>query len=70
MRMMMYAVVKKSEFAMKYFVVLACALAMLCTANAIPTIAPAGVDCLNGISCAPGQTCMSNATGTGNAVTN
>ena len=40
-------------------------LALLCSANAIPTFISTGVDCLNGISCAPGQTCMSNATGAG-----
>lgn len=52
---------------MKSFAVLVCVLALLCSANAIPTIISTGVDCLNGISCAPGQTCMSNTTGVGMA---
>jgi hypothetical protein len=56
------------ESAMKSFAVLVCVLALLCSANAIPTIISTGVDCLNGISCAPGQTCMSNTTGVGMAV--
>lgn len=43
------------------------AFVLLCSsiAAAIPTIAPAANDCGNGISCAPLQTCMSNATGAG-----
>ena len=38
---------------------------LLNTIHAIPTIVPATNDCGNGISCAPLQTCMSNATGAG-----
>ncbi len=38
---------------------------LVCRVSAIPTIAPAANDCGNGISCAPLQTCMSNATGAG-----
>ncbi len=48
---------------------LVCALALLCGVNAVPTIAPAGIDCGNGIFCASGQTCLSNATGAGQLVT-
>ena len=36
---------------------------LVCSVSAIPL--PAGNDCGNGISCAPDQTCMSNATGAG-----
>ena len=49
-------------------VLLLCGLAFLCVANALPTIAPAGIDCGNGLSCASGQTCMSNTTGAGRVV--
>ena len=38
---------------------------LVCSVSAIPTIAPAPNGCGNGISCAPLQTCMSNATGAG-----
>ena len=39
---------------------------LVCSVSAIPTIAPAPNSCGgNGISCAPLQTCMSNATGAG-----
>ena len=38
---------------------------LVCSVSAIPTIAPAPNSCGNGISCAPDQTCMSNATGAG-----
>ena len=38
---------------------------LLNTIHAIPTIVPNANDCGNGISCAPLQTCMSNATGAG-----
>lgn len=38
---------------------------MCCSVSAIPTILPDANDCGNGISCAPDQTCMSNATGAG-----
>ncbi len=44
------------------------AVALLCGANALPTIISSGadsVDCLNGITCAQSQTCMSNRTGAG-----
>ena len=44
------------------------AVALLCGASALPTIISSGadsVDCLNGISCAQSQTCMSNLTGAG-----
>jgi hypothetical protein len=50
---------------MKTYSVFVFALALLCGANALPTIVSPGIDCLNGISCAAGQTCMSNATGVG-----
>jgi hypothetical protein len=49
-------------------VLLLCGLAFLCVANAFPTIALAGIDCGNGLSCAPEQTCMSNTTGAGKVV--
>jgi hypothetical protein len=49
-------------------VLLLCGLGFLCVANALPTIAPAGIDCGNGLSCAFGQTCMSNTTGAGRVV--
>jgi len=45
--------------------VFALALVFLCSVNALPTIAPAGVDCGNGLSCASGQSCLSNVTGAG-----
>ena len=48
---------------------LVCALALLCGASALPTIAPAGIDCGNGLFCASGQTCFSNMTGAGELVT-
>ncbi len=54
---------------MKTTALLVCALALLCGARALPTIAPAGIDCGNGLSCASGQTCFSNATGAGELVT-
>jgi hypothetical protein len=38
---------------------------LVCSVSAIPTILPNTNDCGNGISCAPLQTCMSNATGAG-----
>ncbi len=47
---------------MKTFAIVACVLALLCAASALPTIAPNAQDCGNGIFCAPSQTCMSNAT--------
>ena len=48
------------------FTLFACALALLlCSASALPTIAPAALDCGNGIFCASGQTCMSNSSFTG-----
>jgi hypothetical protein len=54
---------------MKIPTFLACALVMfVCDTNALPTIAPiapTAQDCGNGISCAPSQTCMSNASATG-----
>jgi hypothetical protein len=48
--------------------VFALVLVFLCSVNALPTIAPAGVDCGNGLSCASGQSCLSNATGAGELV--
>jgi len=50
---------------MKSSTILVFALVFLCGATALPTIAPAGIDCGNGLSCASGQTCLSNATGAG-----
>jgi len=38
---------------------------LVCSVSAAPTIVPAPNSCGNGISCAPDQTCMSNATGAG-----
>ena len=52
---------------MKTISLLAFVLALLCSANAIPSI-PNLLQCGNGISCAPSQTCMSNVTGAGSAV--
>jgi len=49
---------------MKSFIFIACALALLCGSNALPSIV-SSQDCGNGISCASSQTCMSNATGAG-----
>ena len=37
----------------------------LSVANGLPNLAPSNNDCGNGIYCAAGQTCMSNATGAG-----
>jgi hypothetical protein len=53
---------------MKSSTILVFALVFLCGATALPTIAPAGIDCGNGLSCASGQTCLSNATGAGELV--
>jgi len=54
---------------MKLPTFLACTLVMFVfNTDALPTIAPvvpAAQDCGNGISCAPSQTCMSNASATG-----
>ena len=51
---------------MKLSSFVACAFVMfVCDTNALPTIAPASQDCGNGISCAPSQTCMSNASAPG-----
>lgn len=57
---------------MKSILFLACAFVMFgCDTHALPTIAPNTPntpntqDCGNGISCAPFQTCMSNASATG-----
>jgi len=50
---------------MKTTATLLCSLALLCGAYALPTIAPAPIDCGNGLSCAAGQTCFTNATGAG-----
>ena len=49
---------------MKLIPFLACAL-LVVSSGALPTIAPANENCGNGISCAPSQTCMSNATAVG-----
>ena len=51
---------------MKLPAFLTCTLVMFVfNTDALPTIAPASEDCGNGISCAPSQTCMSNASATG-----
>ena len=56
---------------MKPITFLTCALFMMCynvgEITALPTIIPSPIvqNCGNGISCAPSQTCMSNATGAG-----
>jgi hypothetical protein len=50
---------------MKALAFLFCAITLLSGGHAISTIAPSGQDCGNGLSCAPSQTCMSNATGAG-----
>lgn len=54
---------------MKPLSFLACALLLVSgsvgVTYALPTIAPATENCGNGISCAPSQTCMSNATAVG-----
>lgn len=56
---------------MKPISFLTCALVVMCynvsEINAVPTIilSPIAQNCGNGISCAPSQTCMSNATGAG-----
>ena len=54
---------------MKLDTFLACALLVVTGSAgityALPTIAPATENCGNGISCAPSQTCMSNATAVG-----
>ena len=55
---------------MKSSTILVFALVFLCGATALPTIAPAGIDCGNGLFCASGQTCLSNATGAGELVKN
>jgi len=49
----------------KALTIVACALALLCGASALPNIAPNAQNCGNGIFCAHSQTCMSNATGAG-----
>ena len=54
---------------MKTTTLLVCALAFFSGVSALPTIAPAGIDCGNGLSCASGQTCLSNTTGAGELVT-
>jgi hypothetical protein len=54
----------ENSVSMKSFIFIACALALLCGSNALPSIV-SSQDCGNGISCASSQTCMSNATGAG-----
>jgi hypothetical protein len=54
---------------MKPFAFLSWVLLVTCSglsiANGLPNLAPSNNDCGNGIYCAAGQTCMSNATGAG-----
>ena len=54
---------------MKTLFILSFVFALLCSANAAPSI-PNLQQCGNGISCAPSQTCMTNATGAGAVVIN
>jgi hypothetical protein len=57
--------ISKNMSPKQFLTLLACALAMLSSAHAIPAIAPSTHDCGNGVSCASTQTCMSDARGAG-----
>lgn len=57
--------ISKNMSPRQFLTLLACALAMLSSAHAIPAIAPSTYDCGNGVFCASTQTCMSDARGAG-----